>query len=143
MNMKNHFLLLLTTISMAFFLPMNSAFAGKYYQCQSGYTFQSKNGGVRCFKAAGYKYKSPVSCPIKSIKVFGKTYSIGTTYRIDWNGSNKDMCVGKIPVGGPNKNITQEVVCPVGYIKQKKPGKDKCRKQKSAEITFPNKQVNK
>lgn len=112
-----------------------------YYRCESGLTFEQKDGlYVRCRRAA-YTDPNPM-VPCASVNVAG--YSVGTSAVVDSNG-NTDQCVGQPPAGLPPVKVNR-ICSPTdlanGWVLKVRAGADGCEKQIPEEIDYPYNQVN-
>jgi hypothetical protein len=104
--------------------------ADTYYACGSAIggrpiELQVKDGAVRCYAAASYRYYDVGNC------------FPGQNYDIDYTG-NADKCVTGIGTAA----VVADPPCGAGQSLDRRPGKDRCRKLLSEYIRAPDNEVN-
>jgi hypothetical protein len=92
-------------------LPVQTAEAGPYWRCPSGWTFRvnGAGNGAQCYRRTSDEVQ-PISCP--NVNIFGQP--VGTFAQAR---TGQDKCVGETRVAGVvNRTEHDPLPCPAGYL---------------------------
>jgi hypothetical protein len=92
--------------------------AEQYFGCPTGYTFQTKSTGARCY-LAGTTSTENIVCGLGYVKA------------IDQFNGGRDACQNQV------SNVVGNYTCPSGFSPKVQPGPDFCTKTTNPSIIAP------